>query len=149
MQTLKASVLMAIQAAVFCFAMAAGAAVLWWPAEYWMEVRKVHIDDGRESAKLNIIVDRTISRPVNMSWLITIRQWTDGDWENVCSMRSFASFIKSQRLPRGLTLGRWTGGVCHPLVPGRYIMNTTWTILLPGLPDRVVSVDSNVFEVTL
>ena len=39
-------------------------------------------------------------------------------------------------------------GQCKPLSPGTYYVNTTWRIDTPSpVPDKAVSIDSNIFEV--
>ncbi len=53
--------------------------------------------------------------------------------------------------PSTMSLEDWAGGRCGDLPPGRYVMQTTWTVLRPLwglLPRKFVSVDSDIFEVT-
>jgi hypothetical protein len=119
-----------------------------WPASYWMDVHSVHIDSGPDSAKLAMVVQRNIKRNFSAIWIVTIRQW-DGDWVAVCSASGSGTYVEGGKFPKTLNLNWWTDKQCHPLLHGKYQATTTWTIGTLGLmPDKQISIESNVFEVT-
>lgn len=119
-----------------------------WPASYWLDVRAVRVDSGPDSAKLGIVVVREVKREFSATWTVTIRQW-DGGWVVVCNAHGDSTFIPQAKFPKNLNLQWWTAGQCLPLATGKYQIKTVWKIDGLGLvPDKQVSVDSNVFEVT-
>lgn len=123
--------------------------LLVWPASYWMEVRDVEIRSAPFGQPLPMVVDREIKRPFLGSWHVTIRQWDGLGWLTWCNADGRSNYRADARFPRDLALQWWTDGQCHPLQAGRYRVTTTWTIHSSGfLPDKTVTADSNIFEVT-
>lgn len=123
------------------------AAVHLWPASWWLDVRSVRISDAAHGDSPAMLVERTISREFKGTWQITVRRW-DGGWVVWCNASGTSNYKPSASLPPALTLRWWTDGQCHPLDAGKYTVTTTWTILGHGLaPDRLIKIDSNIFEV--
>lgn len=116
-----------------------------WPASWWLEVRDVHVDDG--AGEITMTVDRTIKRAFSASWFTTLRRWDGGGWVVYCNASGEGAYLPGARFPVPLTLKWWTVGQCSNLFSGKYVMTTAWTIHLPGLPDKIVSVDSNPWTV--
>ena len=124
------------------------AAVIFWPASWWFEVRRVLVFDAIAGAEVLMEVDREIHRPFLANWFVVVRRYNDGAWEVVCTADGSADYRPEAALPDPLTLDWWTQGACPSLPPGRYLVSTIWTI--PGrrtLPDKVVQTASNVFTV--
>ena len=124
-------------------------AVQLWPAEYWIRVDPVHIENGRESAKLKVITTRHIKHNFYGSSTANVLHWESDGWVYVCGSTSrLGMFGEDTKLPSDLTLSKWTFGSCHPLPVGEYMVTKTWTIILLGIiPDKVYSASSNVFTV--
>lgn len=118
------------------------AVVHWWPATYWMEVRSVSI-----AGDLTLTVDRTIKREFQGAWVVSVRRW-NGGWEQACASSGESLYRSSRKLPERLDLDWWTRGACKTLTPGKYRVSTAWTIRGAGvLPDKILEIDSNTFEV--
>lgn len=116
--------------------------VHWWPASWWLEVRSVYV-----APDLSMVVDRTIKRPFRGEWTASVRKW-DGGWISVCTATGSSPYKPDAKLPAKLDLSWWTDGGCNTLQPGKYMLTTAWTITGLGLlPDKVVSIDSQPFEV--
>ena len=119
-----------------------------WPASYWLDVKTVHIKSAKFDTPLLMLVDRTVSRPFLGQWHATIRQWDGDGWVTWCNADGKSNYRPEARLPANLSLKWWTDGQCHPLAVGRYKVTTTWTIFGGDmLPDKSVTVDSNIFFV--
>jgi hypothetical protein len=146
--SLRATVLAFWQASIFATMCGITALIVWWPESYWMEVKKVHIDDGPRSASLAMIVDRTVAHRFTGTWIVVIRRWENGGWATQCTASGNGDYKPDAKFPSVLDLKWWTDGKCHPLPVGKYIVTTTWKIDLSGLPDKFITIDSNSFEVT-
>lgn len=124
-------------------------ALQFWPASWWLEVASIRVDNGSDSSKLEMYIDRKINHSFIGQWDIVIRRW-EGEWVFACSATGGGgNFIADSKAPKHLTLGSWTDKQCHPLEPGRYMISKTWKIQLLGLmPDKFVTQTSNAFVVT-
>lgn len=119
-----------------------------WPADWWLEVRRVLVFDSVAGAEVIMDVDRVIKRPFLADWFVVVREYDHGAWEVACTAHGSADYRPDAALPDPLTLDWWTQGACPSLPAGRYLVSTIWTI--PGrgtLPDKVVQTISNVFTV--
>lgn len=119
-----------------------------WPAAYWLEVRDVAVRSAPAGQPLSMTVDRTIHRTFLGTWQVTIRQWDGAGWLTWCNAAGTSNYTPAARYPKNLALQWWTDGACHPLPPGRYRVTTTWKIDRGALPDKFVTAESNIFEVT-
>lgn len=120
-----------------------------WPPSWWLEVREIAIHSGPQGTPLSMTVDRTIKRPFLGEWHATIRQWDGAGWLTWCNAEGRSNYRADAKYPKNLDLRWWTDGQCHPLPSGRYRVTTSWTIRSDTvLPDKTVTVDSNIFEVT-
>ena len=119
---------------------------LLWPASWWFEVQSVHVQNTWGGERIGMIVDRRINRPFRGEWQVTIRSWDGSGWVTWCNASGASHYATEAKFPKMLTLDWWTNGQCHPLPSGRYMMQTSWRIAAP-VQDKMVSVDSNVFEV--
>lgn len=122
---------------------------LLWPASWWLDVRSVTVSDGKWPPVM--VVDRDIRRDFYGSYNVAVYRYENGGWVAVCTARRERLYRAGAHLPAALTLEWWTdGGDCSASklnVPGRYNMTTTWVINMPYLPDREVSVRSNIWSV--
>lgn len=124
------------------------ALAFWWPASSWLSYRSVTVDNVHLGAPITMTADREIVRPFLGSWTATVKEWR-GEWQSRgCSGRGTADYTPDSRLPRDLNLSWWMGPVCSTLPVGKYKLITTWVINLPGpMPDKRVTIESNVFEI--
>lgn len=120
------------------------------PASDWMEVRSVRVFDTQAGVSPIMVVDRVIKRPFQGHWVTDVeREQTEGLFEKVCSSNGSSAYTPDNVPPRMLTLGWWTTPVdCTPREPGRYRVDTIWTVELPGGLTKTVRRASNVFTVT-
>ena len=132
-------------------------AVLWlvvyttahlWPASYWLEVRSVRVTDATPNTQPLLYVDRTINRPFQGTWNVTIKR-IDAHQEMVaCAENAVVFYEPKHRLPPVITLGWWTNGTCTSLPPGFYVVDTIWDIKGNAImPTKSVHTTSNVFEI--
>lgn len=117
-----------------------------WPPSWWLEVRDINLANARQGEPIVMAVDRTISRAFRGHWSVTVRQWDGVGWVTYCNASGSSNYRADARFPVPLTLKWWTDGQCHDLSPGRYKLTTRW-VIDTVLPDKVVSVDSTIFEV--
>lgn len=132
-------------------------AVLWllayitahlWPASYWLEVRSVRVSDATTSTQPLLYVDRTIHRPFQGTWNVTIKRLDLHQEIVACAENARVFYEPKHRLPPVITLGWWTNGTCTALPPGFYVVDTIWEIRENVLmPDKSVRTTSNVFEI--
>ena len=124
-------------------------ALQFWPASWWMEVRSVQVTPAiaTAGAEIPMVVDREIVRPFYATWTVNVRNW-DGAWAIFCQSYGGGDYKVGAIFPKKLTLRWWTNGQCPTLPAGKYMLTTTWVIGPLGLmPDKEITVDSNVFEV--
>jgi len=118
-----------------------------WPASYWLEVRQVQVFRAHEGEPIRMAVDRIIKREFYGSWTVRVRNIQDDGWLTACAAIGAGDYEPVAMLPVDLTLSWWTDGRCQTLPAGKYLVNTTWLIEGGMLPDKIVSVDSNIFQV--
>lgn len=147
--TLRTGFLIAVGATVLLSAAATiadGARAL-MPAKHWLHVESLHVYDAREGEAPYMHVVREIRRPFTAEWHATVRIVSDGTNSFACLAEGKAAYATDARFPPELTLDWWTFPTkCRP-PPGRYRLDTTWTIKPPGYPEKELTVRSNVFEV--
>lgn len=121
---------------------------LLWPASYWMEIKSIKVKDADAGRPVLMYVDRDIRRDVSANWSVSVREISkSGGIRLACSAGQLSDYKTTAKLPDVLTLGWWTNGRCETLPAGHYIVNTTWAINAPYLPDKVIERQSNIFEV--
>lgn len=119
-----------------------------WPASWWLDVRSVIVSDVRVGEQTVLVAERKVKRAFRGAWNATIMQWDGYGWVTFCNAYGSGNYRTEARFPVPLTLKWWTDAQCHELPAGRYKMHTTWRVLdLPLMPDKIVEVDSNVWEV--
>lgn len=120
------------------------------PASDWMEVWSVKVYDTRAGVPPVMLVDRRIKQAFDGYWVTDIeRKQAEGAFEQVCSAHGSAAYTPDNVPPHMLTLDWWTAPVdCTPREPGRYRVDTIWTIELPGGLTKTLRRTSNVFNVT-
>lgn len=120
------------------------------PASQWLEVRSVRVSDTAEGVPPHMKVDRTIHRPFRAKWLTDIEmRLPSGRWLVLCTSQGANNYSPENDLPDPLTLDWWTFPVrCTPDGPGRYRVETTWLLEIPGGLTKEVRAVSNEFRVT-
>lgn len=121
-----------------------------WPTSWWIDVRSVVVSDSKIGEPAKMVVERKVKRAFRGAWNATVMQWDGSGWVTHCNASGTSNYRADARFPVPLTMQWWTDAQCHLLPAGRYKITTTWRVLdLPLMPDKIVSVDSNVFEVHL
>lgn len=118
------------------------------PAGFWFSVDRIEIADAIAGQSPLMQVDRTIHRPFRGQWIVEVeRQTRSGQFFVVCAARGESSYRTDATLPDPLALDWWTWPTeCRP-PPGRYRVETRWTILVPGFPEKSLGVLSNLFTI--
>jgi len=116
-----------------------------WPASYWLEVQQIRVFNSVAGQPVLMAVDRVIKREFYATWTVRVRKIEDGGWLTACAAIGGGEYQPIATLPVGLDLGWWTDGRCQSLPAGQYLANTTWQIEGGFLPDKTISVDSNIF----
>lgn len=129
----------------------AGLAVIQlWPTSWWLQVNTFTIPDAHAGQPVEVLVDRRINRPFYANWTVTVRKWDGNGWVIVCVGKGQTSYRVDATLPSPVTLDWWTDKACPTLPVGKYTVDALWRIRGYGiLPDKILSLESNVFEVTL
>lgn len=119
------------------------------PPSFWLDVQSVTIHSAHVGAPISMTVEREVKRSFRGSWNVTIRQWDGGGWVTWCNASGSSNYRAEAKFPKNLSLQWWTDGACQPVPVGRYKVTTTWIVRdIAPLPDKVVTAESNVFEVT-
>lgn len=120
-----------------------------WPSSWWLDVRSINAGPARVGEPIPMRADRTINHAFLGRWTVTVRKWESEGWIAYCTATGKNDYRSGSELPEKLTLSWWTDGRCKTLDQGRYVISTIWEInpLSSFLPDKSVSIDSNIFEV--
>jgi hypothetical protein len=117
------------------------------PPSYWFDVTGVTVADSRVGEPIVMNVTRTINRPFSGSWVASVRKMTPRGLELQCSAYGRNEYLVESLLPAPLTLDWWTNPIKCDLPVGRYRLDTVWTIEVPSHEPKIVSAQSNVFDV--
>jgi hypothetical protein len=115
------------------------------PGSWWFQVWSVHVEDTVEGADPEMVVVRTIHRPFRAEWVAEVERWHRGGFTAIpsCSSKGSSSYSPDNDLPEPLHLSWWIYPADCSLLPGRYRVETVWT--LPH--EQEVRAFSNVFKV--
>jgi hypothetical protein len=131
--------------ALICWALWAVGTDL-WPSSRWLEVDSVVVVSGKAGEPLAMEVDREVKDDFTATWSASVRSI---DGHVVCSGSATSNYRHGANLPPDTTLAWWTNGGCNSLPAGRYYLATDWRIHAHSIwPEKVVSIDSPMFEVT-
>jgi hypothetical protein len=119
-----------------------------WPAAYWLEVRSVVVRDTVAGTVPVMDVEREVKRPFRADWTVEVeRQSSRGGFYGVCTGTGSNNYRPESILPEPLTLDWWTWPVECDLTPGRYQVETRWTINPTGFPAKEVVILSPPFVI--
>lgn len=119
-----------------------------WPASRWLEVRSLHVYDGWAGESPYMHVLRYIHLPFSGEWTATVVDVKSSTTKEVCPPAyGRTAYRVAARLPPDLTLSWWREGKPCDLPPGRYRLVTEWRITAEGWPEKVLRVESNIFEI--
>lgn len=120
------------------------------PASDWFEVRSVYVADTTAGASPVMTVDREVKKPFRGRWLVDVEQeQPSGRFVVRCTAAGANNYSLGNDLPVPLDLDWWTYPMdCAPTEPGRYRVETTWLIELPGGLTKEVRAVSNTFRVS-
>lgn len=118
------------------------------PTSVWFEGVNIHIKDSVVGYTPVMEVERTIRRDFNASWLVEVERVTaDGKTTPICVATGVNRYNDTAVYPDPLTLDWWTFPTKCFLPSGAYRVETTWTLEIPIVGQRVVVARSNRFEV--
>jgi len=87
-------------------------------------------------------VDREIYRPIEMSFVVRVLEFTDEGLEQFCKANSQPFMYHPQaKNPTGKDLAWWTDGQCPVLPPGDAFISTTWTPVDKRLSPLTVEIE--------
>jgi hypothetical protein len=116
--------------------------------ESWYEVQSVVVLDAHVGEVPKMEVTRFVRKPFTAEWVATVRRLTMEGLETVCVGTGKSRYIPESRTPANLTLSWWLDKEC-PLTPGKYKVDTIWTLDVPGYRGpREVTSRSNIFTVS-
>lgn len=119
-----------------------------WPVSFWLDVRQVQVFNSQVGEPVRMAVNRVIKRQFYAEWSVRVRRIQEDGWLTACASSGSGTYEPVATFPVELDLEWWTDGHCQALPAGEYLVNTTWRIEGGLLPDKVASVDSNIFRVT-
>lgn len=134
---------------IFMLAAAAQEWRRWVPAEFWFEVRSVHVHDTVAGVSPRMDLDRVIRRPFNARWIVTVmREGPGGGFYTHCTAVGNHDYRPENILPPDLDLDWWTWPRVCELPPGSFRVNAAWFMRIDGWPPKTVRAGSNVFVVS-
>jgi hypothetical protein len=114
--------------------------------DQWMVVRNVAVPDFVEGTDPLITYSREIRKPFIGEWLVEVHQAGSADTAP-CYGSGRNRYEVDEVIPEGGVLLSWFIGTKCSLPPGKYILDTTWTILADGYPPKEIRYLSNPFTV--
>jgi hypothetical protein len=106
----------------------------------FFEVHSVTAERRGDTAILH--VDRSIYRPIPMSFSVRIMAEGRVGWTETCAMTSgIIEYRPDHELPEPVTLDWWTWGECPHLPHGPARIVTTWTPAVQGFAPMTVITD--------
>ena len=119
------------------------------PAEAYLEVISITVDDAAVGDVPNMHVDRIIKQNFKGNWVAEIELIeSQGNYVYQCGSFGEATYNVDNELPEPLTLDFWTWPIkCSPKKPGKYRVETTWKIVLPGGLEKELHKVSNLFTI--
>jgi hypothetical protein len=116
--------------------------------ENWYDVQSVVVLDAPEGQVPRMSVTRFIHKPFTAEWVATVRALTTDGLVTMCVGTGRSQYLPEAKLPSDIDLTWWLGKPC-PLTPGKYKVDTHWTLEIPGYQGpREVTARSNIFVVT-
>lgn len=119
------------------------------PTSYWFRVHQITVHDAHVGQCPRLDVDRTIYRPFEATWLVTIDRWSGGGWVTLPpSFPGQNDYSPDAELPNPLTLDWWANDpAACALSPGRYRLRTAYFLTLPDGRLRHLRISSSEFTV--
>lgn len=117
------------------------------PGWFWLEVDDVFVHDTIADSTPKMTVERTIHRPFVGFWAVNVKREGNNGFSFACGSSGTIDYQPDVQLPDPLTLDWWTYPIPCNLGPGRYRVDTTWTIDLQGGAEKTIRKRSNVFSV--
>lgn len=119
------------------------------PVNLWFEVNSIRISDAAVGVSPLMFVDRTIHRPFEASWIVSVLKVESAGFSNVCRATGHSDYTSEERLPPNLNLDGWTWPTTCKLDEGQYIVRTFWRLKVFGVLEKDIRVTSNIFNITL
>lgn len=118
-----------------------------WPTSWWFQVNTFTVPTAKAGQPVEIILDRRIRRPFFAEWSVVVQRWDNTGWAIYCEAHGTNNYRVDAILPTPVTLEWWSATECVSLSAGRYLIDANWVIKGGLLPDKIVTLASNVFEV--
>lgn len=121
------------------------------PASRWLEVHSIEVANSRIGSGILLRVDQEVHRSFAASWTVTLHQEVHRGFAPFCTRHGRNEYRAESQLPPETDLNWWMdvppNPPCKELRPGNYLVTFTWTLDIPGVPQKVIRAESNIFEV--
>lgn len=127
-------------------------AILWASTFYqdpddYMIVQEVRVSDSVVGIAPTMDAKRKIIKPFRGTWLAEVNKQGEFGWTAVCSATGTNYYEPGDNLPDKLDLDWWTYPTKCNLGPGKYRVETVWTIRVPHLYPMDVTNTSEEFNI--
>ncbi len=121
------------------------------PTDYWFDVRSVHVTSVRAGESPPVRLEATFHRPFEADWIAILWRQDENGVSDFCRRAGRRDYTTATSLPENSVLDDWLSGPigedCPDLEPGTYVLALVWELATDALPPRVLTVESNIFEV--
>lgn len=112
----------------------------------WFVVRNVAVPDFVQGSDPLITYSREVREPFIGDWIVEVHKEGDGEFQ-FCYGSGRSRYEANEELPSAGVLLSWFIGAKCDFTPGKYFLDTTWTIRAQGYPEKTVRFVSNPFTV--
>lgn len=118
------------------------------PVSIWFEVGKIEVMDADQGTAPVMHVERTINYPFFGHWSVELeREGQNGGFVYVTRASGENKYAKDARLPDPLNMDWWTYPMQLRPEPGRYRLETCWTVVPLTFSPKRLCVQSNTFTI--
>ena len=118
-----------------------------WPASWWLTVTSITVHDAVQGTSPKMTVARTINRSFEATWRVELERETPDGFEFASVAKGENTYGLDSRLPFNLDLDWWTYPKELRPKPGRYRIETCWTIITRPAHPTPLCVTSNTFTI--
>lgn len=119
------------------------------PSSYWLELRRVRVDDAEIGVAPLTHMDLTISRPFILHWRTQIRKQDTDDaaiFTLYCGAQGEARMYPNRHYPKVINTDWWIKPNGCEMSKGTYIMDIDWSWEEFGF-HRSILVSTNIFHI--
>ena len=123
--------------------------ILWAgiPASLWIDVGSVTVADAIEGEAPKLVVDRTVKRSFAGLRQVELEKKGTRGFVQIDKAVGGDNYRPDNELPEDLDMDWWTAPKQFRPLPGRYRIETCWTVILTWIKDRRTCVVSNTYTV--